>query len=388
MQSFHYVAPGLRIYAGKGSLEQIGRELDRLGCRRAVVFCGATLGSTGSPLDQLLAAVGERCVGVFAGVRAHSPLPAVQEGAAELDRLGADSVIAVGGGSAVVSARAAAILLAERADVHTLCTSFDAKGVMRSPRLAAAKLPQLVVPTTPNTAIVKAGSAVLDPVSGERLALFDPKTRAQALFLHPALLGSAPAELAASASLDTLTLAIEGLISLSSHALSDAALMHSVRLLIENLATGRPEGLQTRSELVLAAVLCGQGTDSTGAGMATVLGHAVGGRFGAENGVVKAIVLPHVLRFNSEAAGRGLGRIAAALGLQMDPGAPAVEEVNSSLRVVFAAQGVPERLRDAAIPREELPAIAARGMRDWFLRGNPRPVREPEELLHVLEQAW
>ena len=70
-----------------------------------------------------------------------------------------------------------------------------------------------------------------------------------------------------------------------------------------------------RGELVLAAILCGQGTDYTGAGITTVLGHAIGARHELENGIVNAIVLPHVLRFNADAAAAGLAKVAAALGL-------------------------------------------------------------------------
>ena len=72
--------------------------------------------------------MGDRCAGVFTGVRAHSPVPSVAAAAEELKRLQADAVIAVGGGSAIVTARAASILAAENRDVRELCTTQDAKG--------------------------------------------------------------------------------------------------------------------------------------------------------------------------------------------------------------------------------------------------------------------
>jgi alcohol dehydrogenase class IV len=99
----------------------------------------------------------------------------------------------------MVTARAATIVLAEGEDQARLSTSRDASGRMHSPKLRAAKLPQFVVPTTPTTAIVKAGCAVFDPTAGRRLALFDPKTRAQAIFVHPDLVASAPDDLVTSA---------------------------------------------------------------------------------------------------------------------------------------------------------------------------------------------
>jgi alcohol dehydrogenase class IV len=387
MRSFQHVEPPLRLFAGPDGLRSLGRELDRLNCRRAMIFCGSSLARVGSPLALIRSALGERCAGVFAGVRPHSPVPAVKEGARELKRLEADAVVAVGGGSAIVTARAASILLAEGDDVEALCTSQDERGELRSPKLLAPKLPQLVVPTTPNTATAKAGSAVFDPVGQRRLALFDPKTRAQSVFLHPELLMSAPRDLVVGAALDTLVLAVEGLTSRSGDAISDALLMHAVRLLSMHLADPALDAA-SRGELAIAALLCGRGTDHTGAGVATVLGHAIGPRHKGENAIPKVIVLPHSLRFNAEAAESGLAKLAESLGVRPSDGEPNVAPVVGKLEGLFTRLGVPQRLRDIDIARDVLPEIAASGMDDWFLRGNPRPVRAASELQGVLEQAW
>lgn len=114
MHAFQHIAPPLRLFSGADSLAQIGRELDRAKCRRVVIVCGGSLARNNSLLGQIKAALGERCAGVFAGTRAHSPVDTVQEAARTLEALGADAVMPVGGGSAIVTARAASILLAEQ----------------------------------------------------------------------------------------------------------------------------------------------------------------------------------------------------------------------------------------------------------------------------------
>lgn len=387
MISFQHITPPLRLFHGPKSLGQLGRELDRLNSKRAVIVCGVSLARQDTLLDVVRGAMGDRCAGLFTGVRAHSPVPSVVAAAAELKRLQADAVVAVGGGSAIVTARAAGILAAEARDVRELCTTRDEKGELRSPKLLAPKLPQLVIPTTPTTAAVKAGSAVFDPVEGQRLALFDPKTRAHAVFVDPRMLQSAPRTLVASAGLNTFATAIEGLMSRSGNPLADALLMHAVRLLGRRLCdVARHYDATVRGELVLAAVLCGQGTDHTGAGITTVLGHAIGARHEIDNGTANAIVLPHTLRFNASAAPAGLVRIAAALELPHDE--PPLAGIVTALQTIFSALGVPDRLRDVGIPAAALPAIANIAMGDWFLRGNPRPIRDAGELHAVLETAW
>lgn len=385
MRSFQHLAPPLRLFHGPDSLAMLPRELARLGCRRALIVCGASLAREGSPLGLVRSVLADLCVGVFSGVRGHSPLPAVDEAVKMLAQTQADAVVAVGGGSAIVTARAAGILLAEARDIRGLCTLQSADGKLVSPKLMAPKLPQFVVPTTPTTACVKAGSAVFDPASGERLALYDPKMRAQALFMHPELLRSAPAALVRTAGLNALAMAVEGLESESGDPVSDALLMHALRLLAQALPASDDDS--TRSDMAMAALLCGQGTDFAGGGMASVLGHAIGARFGVENGLANAILLPHTMRFNVLMTAARLHKIAAALGRD-GPDDAAPEQALASVTQLLARLHLPARLRDAGVPAEALGDIAHHAMNDWFLRSNPRPVADARELLQVLEAAW
>ena len=386
MRTFQHVETPLRVFSGADCLPRLERELARLGASQAVIFTGNTL-SRGPLVEMVRAGMGNRCAGVYAGVRAHTPRTGVEEAAAELRRLEADAIVTVGGGSAVVTARAAAIYLAEGNDLDAMCTIRDAQGRMQSPHLDLPKIPQIIVPTTPNTAMVKAGSAVFDVEAGQRKALFDPKTRSQSIFLHPDLLMSAPAALVLSSSFDTLALAIEGLLSRGGDAMADASLMHSVRLLAQGLPRiGGDDDADLRLDMTLAAVLCGRGTDHAGAGAATVLGHAIGANHDVENGTAKAVLMAHVLRYNAGHAAEGVQKVAAALGLH--GGGDPVDGICAALSDIFGALGVPQRLRDLDIVPEAFPAIAARGMDDWFLQGNPRPIREPGALEEILQAAW
>jgi alcohol dehydrogenase class IV len=329
--------------------------------------------------------MGERFAGQFSEVRAHSPVSTVEAAATALREYEADAVVAVGGGSAIVTARAASILLAEGKDIRALSTTRDAQGALHSPRLMATKIPQFVIPTTPTTAVAKAGSAVFDPQSEERLALYDPKTRAQTVFVAPAMVSSSPLPLLISASLNTYAMAIEGLISRQGDPMADALLMHALRMLSDAFAhPDSLDGVEARTRLVLAAIMCGQGTDFTGAGITTVLGHAIGARCGVENGVANAILLPHVLRFNAPQAGPGLAKVGDALGL---PGAD-VETLIRKIRASFQSLGVEASLGAVQVPAAALEEIAESAMGDWFLKGNPRQVEDAGQLLAVLQAAF
>lgn len=379
MRSFGHVTPALRVFAGPDSLKSLGRELERLQSQRAAIFCPRSLAQSASEIAH---AIGPRCAGVFDGVRAHSPVPDVRLAVATLKEWSADSIVIVGGGSAGVTARAASILLAEGDDVRKLATRRDAKGQLVSPKLDAAKLPNIVIPTTPNTGIAKAGSAVLDPSDGSRLALFDPKTRTSAVFVHPGLVKTAPRTLFVSAALDTLAQSIEGLTTKQGDPISDALLIHSTRLLVQYLAAD-----DAREDAVLAAMMTGQGTDHSGASIASVVGHSLVGHANADNGITKLIALPHALRFNLEAGAAGFPKLAAAFDLSAT-GSDLAARVLGAIEELAAKLGLPRRLRDVGVKKEDLPKVAEKGMSDWFLRGSPRPVRDVSELTSLLEEAW
>ncbi len=379
MQVMQHISAPLRLFAGEGCLDTLERELSRLGCGRCVVLSGRSIANNRS-FSRIVAALGDRFAGQSDGVATGSPRGTVERIAGTLKDLDADSVVTIGGGSAMVSARAAVILLAEGKTLTALCTRRNADGKMHSPRLDAPKLPIFAFPTTPTTAVVKPGSAVFDPATSSRLALFDPKTKPQAIFLDPGFLMSAPDELVRSAALNTLCSAIEGLGSASVDPVAQAMLMHAVRLTLAGLERPAESGPTMRTDMAAAAILCGRGTDNTGMGLATVISHAEASLYGIDGGVAKANALPHVLRFNKDHVTGGMDRLAQAMNSQ-DAADVAVAEL-------FRKLGIPERLRDLGVPHDGLDEIARKCMGDWFIRSNPRPVRSVDEMRELLDAAW
>jgi alcohol dehydrogenase class IV len=378
--SFQHLAAEFRLHCGEDSLTALAKELKRSRCRRAVVVSGRSVGVSPA-MDLLRSALGPLLVGESTSVRPNSPVQTVEEIARVLGEQEADAVIAIGGGSAAVTARAAAILLAEQRPAQELCTRRLPSGQFDSPRLDAPKLPQFVVPTTPSTAFVKAGSAVHDERTGQRLALFDPKTRARALILHPEFLCSAPADLVQGAALNTLSTAVEALESPKCDPISEAMLMHALRLVARHLCRMDPDDVEAREHLVVAAVLCGRGTEQAGGGLASVLAHAIGHRAHVSNGIVNAIVLPHTMRFNAPATEATTVRIAESLGHARTAAADVLE-------ALLAPLPIPHRLRDLGLAQVDLDAIATAAMSDFFISRSARRVQGVADVRGILDAAW
>ena len=298
-------------------------------------------------------------------------------------------MIAVGGGSAIVTARAATVLLAEDRDVRELCTRRGDDGRLVSPKLLAPKLPLWVVPSTPTTAYAKAGSAVQDPDTGERLALFDPKTRAQGIFLDPEVALSATADLARTSALNALAMAVDGLQSDVYDPLAEALLVQSVRVLGEWLPRmlGAPDDAEPRLRLMLAALMAGQGSDHVGGGLTQALSHAAGPRSSTPNGVVEALLLPHTMRYNTPVTGTRLTVVADALAAEPRNGGLPHERAIEAVERFLADVGVPARLRDVGVERSLLPDVVDHALDDWTLARVPRPAGRMQ-LAALLESAW
>jgi len=387
---FQHVTPALRTFCGAEALDALPRQLDRLGLGRAVVFCGQSLPRLHAPaLARVESALGDRLAAIFDRVESHSPAASVEAAAAVLLKTRADAVVAVGGGSAVVTARAASIVLAEERDVRQLATRREADGRLVSPKLLEPKLPQWIVPTTPTTAYAKAGAAVRDPATGDRLALYDPKVRAQGIFIDPELALTAPVTLAHGAALNAFSMAVEGLQSKVDDPLADALLAHALGVLFEWLPrlVASPEDPEPRVRLMLAALLCGQGSDHGGGGLAQALAHAAGPRSSTSNGVVEALLLPHTMRFNAPVTEKRLSRVAAILSSEPASDASPLERAATGVRSVLRIVDVPSQLRDVGVGESSLPEIVEHALNDWTLTQIPRAASRAD-IEELLRAAW
>lgn len=386
MNSFKHIPQETRFFYGTDALVHLGRELDRAGTKRALIICDPFL-KEGGLLAQVETALGERCAGIFSDVVPRSPLPNVQQAAALVAELDADGLVVIGGGSSVVTARGANILAAEKKDIHELCTTRGANGRLKSPKLMAPKLPQFIIPTTPTTATVKAGAAILNPETNEMLSTFDPKNRACGVFIHPDFVVSAPEGLVLNAGLSTLACAIDGLLSAQGDPMADAQLIQAVRILMKALSNReRLADSEVRCELLLAAALCGQGSDFTGFGLTIALGHAICAHYPVPDGYMNAITLPHSLRFN-DGYGDGMEKLAFALKVQAEDGVSFTGAVIEKVEQMLADLPVPKRFGETDIAREKISAIAASAMDDWYLHLNPRPVSR-KDIEELMECGW
>ena len=394
---FRHMAYPLRIFAGDDAISNLRREVDRLGGKRPFVVCGQSVARRTNLLERVVEALGGEPAGVFGGVQTGSPETAVQEGVRMAREAEADLVIAVGGGSAVVTARAIIIMLAEGGTPQDHATKYPAGQPPISPRLMRPKLPNILVLTTPTTAATRAGTAIIDGETGHRLEMFDPKTRPASVIWDTDALLTAPSELSISASGSLFSGVVSALQAPVLNTMATADLLAALGLLVENLPAVRksPENGEARLNLCVASFMYNRAWDTGASGSAlgvvSALAHSLDTRYPeCSHGAAYSITTAPGMRYNRTHNVGGQARVADALGVR-EPGADdetAAQSAADAVAGFFEAIGMPGALRDVGVPVDGIAEIAEDAMTDFGLHRNIRPVAGAEELEAVLREAW
>src|SRR5579883_2794625 len=316
-----------------------------LGANKPLVLTDKVLLEAGI-LKDILATLGAEPV-VFSDVPADSDVDCVNS-AAELGRSkGCDSVIAVGGGSVMDTAKAVNICLSMGGDIM----DYQGLNVLQE-RLK----PFVAIPTTSGTgsevsfvAMVKDNRDLRKLVFGSRFLAPD------AALLDPTLLVSLPPRLTAATGLDALTHSIESMVAtITNSPFTDALSIEASRLIFQYLPTATKNGddMEARGATLVASTMAGAAFTNAGVGIIHALAHATGARFKTHHGITNAVYLSHGMRFNLEYSSAIYARLARALGFSSslddnECSEALIERVEKLLDDV----GLPHDLRALGVPK-------------------------------------
>jgi len=396
--AFQYKSSPARIHVGEGALTRLTKVVDRVGAERAFVVCGQTVAHRTDLLDRIQEELGERYAGAFDGVQSESPLPSVRKGVQAASDADADLLIAVGGGSAVVTTRTITILLAEEGSPRELCTQYPPDDEPVSPRLKEPKLPNIVVLTTPTTAANRAGAAIQDDQNPRRLEFFDPKTMPKGVFVDPEALLTAPTDLYRKTSITTFC----GLVDTLQSPWLNAFSLADLRQALENTRThvpaiqSQPEDPEIRIQLSLAALLANRASqarsyDGSVGSMASGLVHQMQIQYDhVHQGAASAALAVPSMRFNRKTLLEEQARLAEIWGVDREGATDEqkAEAATEAIEAFLEEVNAPLRIRDLDVPKSDLELIAEGAMEDYFLRTNPREIESAEQLTEVLYEAW
>jgi maleylacetate reductase len=377
-----------RVHYGKPAAPLLDEEATRDGARRVFVTTTRSI-SGGRFVAGCIEALGTRFAGKFDAIPAHSPREAVIEGAARIREAGADLVVAIGGGSVIDATKVMLQCLwydIDRVDGLDAIVGGKHKGGADPSAWDAdpQALRMIAVPTTLSAAEFNHLAGVTDTAKKAKQGYLHPLAVPKVVILDPAATTDTPLELLLSTGMRSMDHAVERWCATRSVPISDALSLHAMGMLADCLprAKASPDDMAARADCQVAMwmSLLPQ-TSGVPFGASHGIGYILGGAYGVPHGVTSCLMLPAVLEWNEPVNAQRQESVAQALGRRGERAGPAMRDFVRSL-------GVPSRLRDVGIAREQLPEIAARYDGTGPISTNPRPIRGASDIVEILELAY
>ena len=401
-KSFRAAGYPWRLYCGAGVIEQnLAEALDRAKARRAFVVCSPSINRRTNTVRRMEAALGDRFAGVFDGIEKDSTYASVAAAVQAARDAGADMLIGAGGGSVIVAVRAVAIFLGETGDPFALMTQYPEGKPAYSPRLLAPKLPIVNVPSTPTSAMNRAGTGLKNPDLEHRMEYFDPKTRPHSIFLDDEVLLSSPRDVIRSTATTVFASAVAAMSQTGLNPLAAGDRDQGFRLahraylrLMDEL-----DNPALRMDLCIAAFLQNRAEDD---GQRRFRGGPFSGNYAVSTalhvryphvgqGESTSVVHAPAMRLAEKVDPESARQVAEAIGVWRDgmSAGDATLAVADAVEAIYTRIGVPTRLRDLDIPQDELPNIARETIKNFNANPGARsPEAQVAAALRLLQAAW
>jgi alcohol dehydrogenase len=303
-------APRPLVLVGADSALKLCTTISQLGMKQVLIVTDGVLLSLGviDPIEAEFKKLGIKTT-VFSGVKPDPTFQVVHEGLALLKSSSCDSVLAIGGGSAIDAAKVMALSMSNNKSPEELV------GILKGRK---PSLPLFVIPTTAGTGSeVTIGAVISDDKTHQKGLVIDPKVVPLAAALDPKIMQGMPRSVTADTGLDALTHALEAWMSTFASAETDYYAAAATRLIFENLPLAWADGsnLAAREAMALASHYAGLALNQAGLGYVHAIAHQLGAHYGVPHGRANAIVMPHILDFNRVASARRLAELAERVGL-------------------------------------------------------------------------
>ena len=362
-------------YHGMGAIENIVPELTSRGYTKAFVCSDPDLIKFGvtKKVTDLLDAAGF-AYAVYSDIKPNPTIENVQHGVAAYQASGADSIVTIGGGSSMDTAKAIGIIVnnPEFADVRSL------EGVAPTKKHAVFTI---AVPTTAGTAAeVTINYVITDVEKHRKFVCVDTNDIPEVAVVDPDMMRSMPKGLTAATGMDALTHAIEGYITKGHCAISDMFHLEAIRLISKHLRGAVANTEEGREGMALGQYIAGMGFSNVGLGIVHSMAHGLSALYDTPHGVACAIILPTGLEYNKTAAGdryRAIGQAMGVAGIDAMSEAEAIDATIAAVKQLSADVGIPAGLQ-GILKEEDVVFLSASAYADACRPGNPRDTNEAE----------
>ncbi|MBU6453193.1 MAG: iron-containing alcohol dehydrogenase [Cyanobacteria bacterium REEB67] len=387
MNPFVFTSP-TKVRFGESGASSCGDYVQELNGKKVLIVTDAYMFKSGK-LVPIVASIKD-CTGneptIFSNVPPDSDVECVDEGASLARSQDCDTIVAIGGGSVMDTAKVINICLSLGGDL------LEHQGLNC---IMQKLLPLIAIPTTAGTGSeVSFVAMVKDHKENKKLMFGSPFLAPDVAILDPLLIVSLPAKLTAATGIDAITHDIECFVAAGTNSpMTDALCLESLLMLKDNLARATADGadLEARSATLVASTMAGMAFTNSGVGVVHALAHSIGAKFGTHHGMTNGVLLPHGMRFNMPNATAAYARMARYIKVSDNSDdQSAASALIDWVDALLLELDLPQNLTELGVPElkpDDMAELADLAGSDPAIMFNPREVSS-EDLISILRGAF
>jgi alcohol dehydrogenase len=401
LPSYYEFFNSVKIVSGYKALENIPYELSQLGAKKPIIITDKGIVKAGLIKHVIKSFQGSKTTigAIYDDTPVDSSNVVVDEIAEIYRKQGCDSIIAVGGGSAIDTAKGVNIVISENSN--------DLLKLMGNNRLTKPMRPFVVIPTTAGTGSeVTMAAVIANPSKNVKMQFTSALMLPKLAVLDPRMTMSMPPKITAATAMDALTHAVEAFIGPQKNPVSDAFAVAAIELIRKNVVTAVKSGSDADARLAMAnaALLAGLAFSNSMVGVVHAAAHALGGVCHVPHGVANSIMLPHGLELYIKKSGEAKkvlhlkqsieSVLLPLVGPEEYVKVPAKERAQGTVNAIRdmtanlnKISGIPVKLRQAGVIENSLPEVAQATINDGAIAFSPVEVSY-EEALALLKAAF
>jgi len=382
----------VKINAGTEALETIPYELKLMNVSRPIIITDQGIVNAGLLKIVLNGFTNSNITigAIYDNTPSDSSLETVNEIAKIYKDNNCDSIIAVGGGSSIDTAKAVNIVISEG--------DSDIKKFMGVDRISKPQQPFIVIPTTSGTGSeVTVVAVIADKKNNIKMPFTSSLLLPKVAIIDPRMTMSLPAKITATTGMDALTHAIEAYTCLQKNPLSDSYAFAAIKLVIENIEETVRNGKNkdARFAMANASTMAGIAFSNSMVGAVHAIGHACGAVAHVHHGNAMAILLPYVMKYNMDVIENYYSEILLALaGPDIYAETPKDKRARKAIEIILLLNhklnklcGMPIKLSDAGVTEDQINDIAKAALNDGAMLPNPKDLNL-EDIKTILKEAF
>lgn len=381
MNSFEFVLP-TRIKYGEGVSKDIASEIKAMGNKKPMVVTDKGLIAAGI-VEKITRVLEEECVKytIFDGIEPNPRDTTVQKAYEQAKADGNDSLIAIGGGSSIDTAKAVGVLMTNGGVVN----DYEGLDMFENPICDL-----IAIPTTCGTGSeVTFWSVITDTKRHFKMSLGSPKCAAKLALVDPNMVASLPPSIIAATGMDALSHAVEGYTCKAAEPVTDACGIYAIKMIGDNIrAAVYTDSKEAKGNMLLASLIAGICFGNSDIAGIHCMGEALGGLYDTPHGVTMALLLPYVTEYNYVADFDKYAAIAEALGedvtglTKRDAAAKSVDALHKLCKDLC----IPT-MREIGAKEEDLDELAQRASVNVSVDSNPRKASK-DDFLEIFKKAF